>query len=129
MSELESIQKRFLSCLCMQYKQHVKWIKIYQPTNQPTNQPSLPNQVVFFFGFSSWKPWRDRCHRSFQIQRRRPRKITKALIYIPRTQLTPIFKGQPPKRRPFPFKTRVIWVPGIYSSIYLHIDDKDEIQL
>ncbi len=26
--------------------------------------------------------------------------------------MTSIFEGQPPKRRPFPIKTRVIWVPG-----------------
>ena len=36
-------------------------------------------------------------------------------IYIPRTQLTSIFEGQPPKTRPFPFKTRVIWVLRIYK--------------
>ena len=28
--------------------------------------------------------------------------------------MTSIFEGQPPKTRPFPTKTRVIWVPGIY---------------
>ena len=28
--------------------------------------------------------------------------------------MTSIFEGQPPKTRPFPIKTRVIWVPGIY---------------
>ena len=27
--------------------------------------------------------------------------------------MTSIFEGQPHKTRPFPFKTRVIWVPGI----------------
>ena len=37
--------------------------------------------------------------------------------YIPRTQLTSIFEGQPSKTRPFPFKTRVSWVPGIYTWI------------
>ena len=26
--------------------------------------------------------------------------------------MTSIFEGQPPKTRPFPIKTRVIWVPG-----------------
>ena len=40
-------------------------------------------------------------------------------IYIPGTQMTSIFEGQPPKTRPFPIKTRVIWVPGIY--IYVDI--------
>ena len=35
-------------------------------------------------------------------------------IYIPRTPMTSIFEGQPPKTRPFPIKTRVIWVLGIY---------------
>ena len=40
-------------------------------------------------------------------------------IYIPRTQMTSIFEGQPPKTRPFRTKTRgPIWVPGIY--IYIH---------
>ena len=28
--------------------------------------------------------------------------------------MTSIFEGQPPKTMPFPIKTRVIWVPGIY---------------
>ena len=40
-------------------------------------------------------------------------------IYVPGTQMTSIFKGQPPKTRPFPIKTRVICVPGIYIYIYL----------
>ena len=40
-------------------------------------------------------------------------------IYIPGTQMTSIFEGQPPKTRPFPIKTRVSWVPGIYIYIYL----------
>ena len=34
--------------------------------------------------------------------------------YIPGTQLTSIFEGQPSKTRPFPIKTRVCWVLGIY---------------
>ena len=29
--------------------------------------------------------------------------------------MTPIFEGQPLKTRPFPIKTGVIWVPGIYN--------------
>ena len=37
--------------------------------------------------------------------------------YIPRAPMTPIFEGQPPKTRPFPIKTRVIWVLGIYIDI------------
>ena len=32
--------------------------------------------------------------------------------------MTSIFEGQPPKTRPFPNKTRVIWVPGIYIYVY-----------
>ena len=40
---------------------------------------------------------------------------SKVYIYIPRTPMTSIFEGQPPKTRPFPFKTRVIWVLGIYT--------------
>ena len=39
-------------------------------------------------------------------------------VHIPRTQMTPIFEGQPPKTRPFPIKTGVIWVPGMH--IHLH---------
>ena len=35
-------------------------------------------------------------------------------IYIPRAQITSIFEGQPSKTRPFPIKSRVIWVLGIY---------------
>ena len=37
-------------------------------------------------------------------------------MYVPRTQMTPIFEGQPPKTRPFPIKTGVIRVPGMYIS-------------
>ena len=37
-------------------------------------------------------------------------------ICIPRTQMTSIFEGQPPpKTRPFPIKTGVIWVLGYIS--------------
>ena len=41
---------------------------------------------------------------------------------IPRTQLTSVFEGPPSKTRPFPIKTKVIWVLGIYIciSVYLH---------
>ena len=35
-------------------------------------------------------------------------------VELPGTPLTSIFEGQPPKTRPFPIKTGVIWVPGIY---------------
>ena len=38
-------------------------------------------------------------------------------IYIPGTYLSSIFGLQPSKTRPFPIKTRVIWVPGIYIYI------------
>ena len=31
--------------------------------------------------------------------------------------MTSIFEGQPPKTSPFPTKTRVIWVPGIYKLV------------
>ena len=47
--------------------------------------------------------------------------IYSTYIYIPRTQMTSIFEGQPSKTRAFPIKTRVIWVPGIYISIYIYI--------
>ena len=42
---------------------------------------------------------------------------TLVYIYIPGTCLSSILGFEPSKRRPFPFKTRVIWVPGIYSGI------------
>ena len=36
-------------------------------------------------------------------------------MYINLEPVCPLFVGfEPSKRRPFPFKTRVIWVPGIY---------------
>ena len=40
-------------------------------------------------------------------------------IYIPVTCLSSILVLQPSKRRPFRIKTRVNWVPGIYT--YIHI--------
>ena len=39
-------------------------------------------------------------------------------ILVPGTQMTSIFEGKPHKTRPFPIKTSVSWVPGIY--IYIH---------
>ena len=42
-------------------------------------------------------------------------------IYIPGTQMTSVFEGQPPKTRPFPIKTRVIWVPGIYTITQIDV--------
>ena len=47
-------------------------------------------------------------------------------IYIPRTQLTSIFEDHPPKTRPFPIKTRVIWVLGIYTCIYIYTQYRNE---
>ena len=35
-------------------------------------------------------------------------------IHVSRAQMTSILEGQPLKTRPFPTKTRVIWVLGIY---------------
>ena len=40
-------------------------------------------------------------------------------IYVPGTCLSSILGLEPSKRRPFPIKTGVIWVPGI--SIYIHL--------
>ena len=50
--------------------------------------------------------------------------------FVPRTQMTPIFEGQPSKRRPFPIKTRVIWVPDIYSKIrsFIQLFLKDQLR-
>ena len=36
--------------------------------------------------------------------------------YLPGTCLSSILGLQPPKRRPFPIKTGVIWVPGIHME-------------
>ena len=47
-----------------------------------------------------------------------PRTGTDDLIYISGTPMTSTFEGQPPETRPFPLKTRVIWVLGIYIYIY-----------
>ena len=42
---------------------------------------------------------------------------------MPRTQLTSICEGQPPKIRPFPIKTRgPIWVLGVYISMRFPFD-------
>ena len=41
--------------------------------------------------------------------------------YIPGTQMTSIFEGHPPKTRPFPIKTRVIWVQGIYIYMFFKL--------
>ena len=38
-----------------------------------------------------------------------------AQIILPRSQMTSIFEGQPPKARPFPIKTRVICVLGSHD--------------
>ena len=38
-------------------------------------------------------------------------------VSIPGTCLSSIFGFEPSKRRPFPFKTRVIWVPGMYICL------------
>ena len=42
-------------------------------------------------------------------------RFEKSSKVVPRTQLTSIFEGQPFKTRPFPIKTRVIWVLGYHS--------------
>ena len=44
-------------------------------------------------------------------------------IYIPRSQMIPIFEGQPPKTRPFPIKTRVIWASftDLFWSVLLSV--------
>ena len=56
----------------------------------------------------------------FGGERFKPRFVYQHIVgiyNIPRTQLASIFEGQPSKTRPFPIKTRVIWVPGINTSI------------
>ena len=53
------------------------------------------------------------------------------LVSIPRAQMTSIFEGQPPKKRPFPFKTMVIWVPGIcqISGVFVIILQRPGVNL
>ena len=41
--------------------------------------------------------------------------------------MTSIFEGQPPKRRPFPIKTRVIWVPGMCISMFILYENEENI--
>ena len=57
--------------------------------------------------------------------------IYKYIHYIPGTQMTSIFEGQPPKTRPFPIKTRVSWVPGMYCFISFRcgLDDNHNVFL
>ena len=43
--------------------------------------------------------------------------------------VTSIFEGQPIKTRLFPTKTRVIWVLGIYLSIYIYMYKNNFISL
>ena len=49
------------------------------------------------------------------------RLLVHIYIYTPRAQLTSIFEGQPSKTRPFPSKTRVIWVQGKFFVTFLGI--------
>ena len=41
---------------------------------------------------------------------------SKSTLYIPRVEMIPTFEGQPLKTMPFPIKTRLFWVLGIYTS-------------
>ena len=43
------------------------------------------------------------------------------LLYVPGTCLSSILGFEPSKRRPFPFKTKVSWVPGMYIFMYIYI--------
>ena len=52
---------------------------------------------------------------------------TNCCIYIyirtPRTPMTSILVVEPPKTRPFPIKTRVIWVLGIYIYFFFCLSE------
>ena len=45
-------------------------------------------------------------------------KILCIYIYMPGTCLSSILGVEPSKTRPFSSKTRVIWVPGVYTYTY-----------
>ena len=52
-----------------------------------------------------------------------PSNINKTYHILPIIEIilvpgTSVFEGQPPKTRPFPIKTRVIWVPGRYCNYF-----------
>ncbi len=42
-------------------------------------------------------------------------------VILPRTPMTSIFEGHPLKTKPFPGKTRVLWVPGMYNISFWRI--------
>ena len=44
--------------------------------------------------------------------------VNVGIFFFPRTCLSSIFGFEPSKRRPFRFKTGVIWDPGMYIYIY-----------
>ena len=74
-----------------------------------------PNEPPMFFGYRV----------SIHHQRIGSKKAPQLeggwyVIYIPRTVMTSICEGQPPKIRSFPTKTRVIWVQGIYIYMYIY---------
>ena len=46
--------------------------------------------------------------------------IMQIYIYIPRTQITTMFEGQPPQNKAFSNQNRVIWVPGIDMFKYVY---------
>ena len=48
-------------------------------------------------------------------------KSKRVYVYIPETPMTSICEGQPLKTRPFPSKTRVIWVLSIYIYVYIYM--------
>ena len=93
--------------------QHLRTIDLHVLRTDPMGRPdfsaivsgafkgaSLQQQAAEFGGFWSFSCfWFDIC--------------------IPRAPRTPIFEGQPPKTKPFPTKTKVIWVLGICICIHI----------
>ena len=95
------------------------------------NVSTAPKMAFVFFGSQQFLPrsnliqrCRLRCHVLHMAQANKnhgPIRLTAKwmavyiYIYIPRAPMTSIFEGQPLKTRPFPSKTRVIWVLGIYK--------------
>ncbi len=108
---------------------------IYAPSLKPSqnerivSQPSIfrwYSMLVFFYGVQTskilWSKYLPRfvsCWNWASLSSHQY-KLPSGWIRA-RAQMTFIFAGQPSKRRPFPIKTRVIWVSGIYIYIYRKI--------
>ena len=87
-----------------------KWILTLRNSGAPDSSHQLFIHKLWFLSFQSPLPSKALHHNNVYC-------MTYCIYYIPGTQMTSMFEGQPPKTRPFPIKTRVIWVPGIIIII------------